>query len=258
MDISGKRTLITGAAGGLGAAIATELAQRGAKVILTGRNESALSALAADLGGEVVVADLGVRTDVDRLSDVLDDTEIFVNNAGIGTDGLLDLDAAAIDQVIDVNLRSPIHLTRHFAAARIASDRPGHAVLIGSLSGLAATPATSMYNATKFGLRGFALSFRQDLHDTCVGLSLVEPGFIRDAGMFADSPIDLPPGVRTKSPADVATAVVEAIEKDRAEIFAAPVELRFASTLGMVAPALSASIQRRLGVAERKAAQNRH
>lgn len=232
MDISGKRTLITGAAGGLGTAIANELAQRGAKVVLTGRNESAMSALAAELGGEVVVADLAVHADVDRLGDLLADIDIFVNNAGIGTDGLLELDASAIDQVIDVNLRSPIHLTRRFAAAHIASGDAGHAVLIGSLSGLAATPNTSMYNATKFGLRGFALSFRQDLHDTCVGLSLVEPGFIRDAGMFADSPIDLPPGVRTKSPADVGMAVAEAIEKDRAELFVAPLELRLASTLG--------------------------
>ncbi len=257
MDISGKRTLITGAAGGLGTAIASELAHRGAEVVLTGRNESAMGALAAELGGEVVVADLAVRADVDRLGDLLADIDILVNNAGIGTDGLLELDASAIDRVIDVNLRSPIHLTRRFAAARIASGAAGHVVLIGSLSGLAATPNTSMYNATKFGLRGFALSFRQDLHDTCVGLTLVEPGFIRDAGMFADSPIDLPPGVRTKSPMDVAMAVVEAIEKNRAELFVAPLELRLASTLGMVAPNLSAVIQRRLGVADRKAAQNR-
>lgn len=257
MNISGKRTLITGAAGGLGAAIARELAGRGAELILTGRNESGMRALAAEVGGDVVVADLAIGADVDRLGDVLDDVEIFVNNAGIGADGLLELEAEVIDRVIDVNLRAPIHLTRRFAVSRIAAGEAGHAVLIGSLSGLAASPNTAMYNATKFGLRGFALAFRQDLHGTGVGLSLVEPGFIRDAGMFADSSIELPPGVRTKSPADVGVAVADAIDKDRAEVFVAPIELRLATTLGGVAPGLSATIQRRLGVADRTADRGR-
>jgi short-subunit dehydrogenase len=109
-----------------------------------------------------------------------------------------------------------------------------------------------MYNATKFGLRGFALSFSQELEGTGVGCSLVAPGFIRDAGMFHDGGIELPQGVRTKSPQDVADGVVTAITENPVEVFVAPVELRLASTLATVAPGLSAAIQKKLDVANRR------
>jgi short-subunit dehydrogenase len=145
-------------------------------------------------------------------------------------------------------------LASRFSREHLDTGRPGHIVLIGSLSGLAATPETRMYNSTKFGLRGFGLSLRQDLHGTVVGCSIVEPGFISDAGMFAAAPVDLPPGVRLKKPADVAHGVVTAIEKDRGEVFVSPVELRFLSTLATVAPGFSAVVQRKIGVAERKRA----
>ena len=253
MDIAGQRILITGAAGGLGRATAVELARRGADIVLSGRNEVALKELATQVDGEVVIADLADTADVERLLGLMAGIDVLVANAGIGSDAQLDLTAADIDGSIDVNLRAPIHLATEFARTHIAAGRPGHVVLVGSLSGVAASPATSMYNATKFGLRGFALSFRQDLHDTCVGLSLVEPGFISEAGMFVNSGIDLPKGVRTKRPADVATGVAAAIEGDLGEVFVAPVELTLASKLGGLAPGLSATIQRRVGVAERKA-----
>ena len=83
-------------------------------------------------------------------------------------------------------------------------------------------PGSSVYAATKFGLRGFALALREDLAPKGVGVSVILPGFIRDAGMFAESGAKLPPYVGTKRPEDVARAVVKAIEHDRAEIDVAP------------------------------------
>jgi hypothetical protein len=80
----------------------------------------------------------------------------------------------------------------------------------------------------------------------------VAPGFIRDAGMFHEGGIELPPGVRTKAPQDVADGVAKAITHSPAEVFVAPAELRLASTLATVAPALSATIQKKLGVADRR------
>ena len=62
---------------------------------------------------------------------------------------------------------------------------PGHLVFISSLAGKAGAPGSSVYSATKFGLRGFGLALREDLADKGVGVSVVLPGFIRDAGMFA-------------------------------------------------------------------------
>ncbi len=254
MQIQGATVLVTGASGGLGTAIARHLADRGAHLVITARNVEALDRLAAETGAEVAVADLAKRADVERLAARAASCDVLVANAGIGADPpFADLTQADIDRSIEVNLRSPIVLSHAFAKARVAAGRPGQIVLIGSLSGVAATAGTRLYNATKFGLRGFALSFRQDLDGTGVGVTHVAPSFIRDAGMFADGGIDLPPGVRTKAPADVAAAVAKAIEDDPMELFVSPAELRVLSTIGGVAPALSALVQRRLGVRDRVA-----
>ena len=82
----------------------------------------------------------------------------------------------------------------------------GHVVYIGSVSGITASPGSSLYNATKFGLRGFSNALRQDLYGTGVGVSIVMPGFVRGAGMAVEGGIieQLPPGVRTVTPEKVA------------------------------------------------------
>lgn len=253
MQIQGKTALVTGAAGGLGQAIADELSRRGASLVLSGRNRAVLDEMAQRLGGRVEIADLEQPDDVERLSAIGAELDIVVANAGIGNDvPLTELDTESIDRSISVNLRAPILMTTAFVQAHLSAGTPGHVVLIGSLSGIAASPQTRMYNATKFGLRGFGLSIRQDLHGTGIGVSTVEPGFISEAGMFAQSAIDLPAGVRTKKPADVGRAVAEAIERDRGEVFVSPIELRLMSTLATLAPALSARVQRSIDVAGRK------
>jgi short-subunit dehydrogenase len=252
MQISGSTILVTGASGGLGTAITEELARQGAHVVISARRAEILDALAARTGAEVAVADLADRAAVEQLATRAASCDVLVANAGIGADPVLaDLTDADIDRSLDVNLRAPMVLAHAFARAHQKAGTPGQIVLIGSLSGLSTSPGTRLYNATKFGLRGFALSFRQELEGTGVGCTIVEPGFIRDAGMFADGGIDLPPGVRTKSPADVAAGVVKAITDDPGEVFVAPAELRLAATLGGVAPGFSAFVQRKLGVADR-------
>ena len=84
---------------------------------------------------------------------------------------------------------------------------------------------SSVYSATKFGLRGFGYSLSEELRGTGVGVTTVFPGFIREAGMFPESGAKLPRGVGTRTPEDVASAVVEGIEKNRAEIDVAPFSL---------------------------------
>ncbi len=245
--------MVTGASGGLGAAIARELARRGADLVLTARRRELLEALSAETGGEVVVADLADRADVERLSEDATGADVLVLNAGVGSDSVIEEETAEhVDAMIDVNLRAPIQMAVAFAQHQLEERRPAQIVLVGSLSGLAATPNTRMYNATKFGLRGFAHSLRQDLDGTGIGVTLVSPGFIRDAGMFAEGDIDLPPGVRTKTPQDVADAVVTAITSNPAEVFVSPLELRLGATLATVAPGLSATIQKRIGTAAMK------
>jgi short-subunit dehydrogenase len=251
MEINGRRVLLTGATGGLGQAIAHELAARGAELILTGRRRDELERLAALTGGDVLVADLATRDGVEQLCAAARDVDVLIANAGIGSDVSIEqMTADDIDRSIDVNLRGPILMATEFAQAAIEQYRPGSIVFVGSLSGLAASPNTRMYNATKFGLRGFALSLREDLVSSGVDVTIVEPGFIRDAGMFAASGMDLPTGVRTKRPADVAAGVVRAITDAPPEIFVAPLELRLGATFASVAPGISAWVQRRAGAAE--------
>lgn len=253
MQIQGSTILVTGASGGLGTAIARDLRARGAQLVLTARNVELLDALAAELDAEVLVADLTDRADVERVAARAASCEVLVANAGVGDDPpLTELSEDDIDFALDVNLRAPMVLSHAYAKARIAAGKEGQIVLVGSLAGLAASPGARLYNATKFGLRGFALSFSQELDGTGVGCSLVAPGFIRDAGMFHNNgDVDLPPGVRTKAPQDVADGVVTAITHSPPEVFVAPIELRLASTLATIAPGLSATIQKKLDVANR-------
>jgi short-subunit dehydrogenase len=151
--------------------------------------------------------------------------------------------------VLDVNLRAPIVLAQALVPHMVDRGR-GQLVFISSLSGKAASVSSSLYSATKFGLRGFALGLRADLHGQGVGVTTVFPGFIREAGMFAESGAKLPPGVGTKTPEDVAGAVIRAIERDPAEIDVAPLPLRAGATFAGVAPGLAAAVSRRLGAAD--------
>lgn len=249
-SLRAARVLLTGATGGIGHAIARALSAEGAHLTLSGRRTDVLAPLAAELGAASVAADLAVPADVDRLLDEAGRVDVLVANAALpGAGALLEIDEDQIDRNLAVNLRAPIVMARRVAGPMVERGS-GHIVLIGSLSGLTASPATSMYSATKFGLRGFALGFRQDLHGTGVGVSHVLPGFVRDAGMFVESGMQLPKGVRTVSPEDVARGTLRAIAKDRPEVVVAPVELRLGATLGSLAPGLSAAVQRRAGAAE--------
>ncbi|MGI8751767.1 MAG: SDR family NAD(P)-dependent oxidoreductase [Acidimicrobiales bacterium] len=247
MNLTGSRVLLTGATGGLGHAIARTLAESGAELVLTGRRADVLEALSADIGGQVLTADLGSRSGLDELVAAAGRIDIVVANAALPASGpLLDFDLDRIDRCLEVNLRAPIVLARILAPDMVARGR-GHFCFISSLSGLSATSGTSIYSATKFGLRGFAHGLRQDLHGTGVGASVILPGFIRDAGMFADSEARLPAGVRTSSPGQVADAVRRSIVKDKAELIVAPREVHAGALLGGLAPGLAARVTRRLG-----------
>jgi short-subunit dehydrogenase len=247
MSLVSGNVLITGATGGIGHAIARAFGKRGAKLILTGRRVDVLDGLAAEVGGRAVACDLALREDVDRLAREASDSDVFVANAGVPATGVLTaLTQERIDRILEVNLRAPIALAHALAPGMIERGR-GHMVFISSLSGRAASPASSLYAATKFGLRGFALSIREDLRPQGIGVSVVLPGFIRDAGMFADAGVKLPPGVGTRSPEEVAAAVISAIERNRAEIDVAPVTLRVGARFASAAPEIAATAQRLLG-----------
>jgi short-subunit dehydrogenase len=243
----GGSVLLTGASGGIGHAIAHAFAVRGARLVLTGRRIDELEQLAASVGGRSIACDLAVSEQLEQLVAAAGEVDVLVANAALPATGHLNsFSAAQLDTMLDVNLRAPIALARALSPGMVDRHR-GHLVFVSSLAGRVASPRSSMYSATKFGLRGFALGLRQDLRRDGVGVSVVSPGFIRDAGMFADADVKLPPGVGTSTTEQVAAAVIRAVEHNRAEVTVAPLAMRIGTDIASVAPGVSAAFQRFLG-----------
>ena len=162
--------------------------------------------------------------------------DVLVANAALPASGRLDsFSPEEIDRALDVNLRAPMQLARALVPHMVERGT-GHLVFISSLSGKFASAGASVYNATKFGLRGFGFALHEELRGTGVGVTTVFPGFIREAGMFADSGVELPRGVGSRRPEDVARAVITGIDKDRAEVDVAPRSLAFGARMFGFAP----------------------
>ena len=257
MELAGSKVLLTGATGGLGRAIAQALAARGATLLLSGRKADALEALAGELPGDGhrgLPSDLAEPGAAEKLAAEAGEVDVLVANAGLpGTGRLPEYTSERLEGTLRVNLEAPMHLARALESGMIERGR-GHMVFISSLSGKSATPLSSVYNATKFGLRGFALGLRADLDPVGIGVSIVSPGTIREAGMYADSGADPIPGLGTGSPQQVAGAVVKAIERNKVEIAVAPVQQRLLAHFALASPGISVKIAS--GEAGQKAAAN--
>lgn len=251
MQLKGRHALVTGATGGIGNAIARELAARGCALTLTGRRQPELRRLARELGPSArgVTADLTNLDEVHRLMTRTGPVDVLVANAGIGIpQDLAMLGDEQVEEAVRINLLAPAALARA-ALAPMKQRGQGHIVFISSGAGLVATPGNgTVYTATKWGLRGLGLALRQELRGTGVGVSTIFPGPIRDAGMLAETGVTLPRGFGTSSPADVARAVADAIERDRPETTVASVGVRLLVGVGAVAPVLIGELARLAGV----------
>ena len=247
MELRGSSVLLTGATGGIGHAIARGLHGAGASLLLTGRRSEVLEPLAEEVGGRAVAVDLADRAAVDRLLDEAGDVDVLVANAALPASGdILDFRVDQIDKALEVNLRAPIAMAR-VLGERMAARGRGHIVMISSLSGKSGQASSSIYSATKFGLRGFGQGLRADMAPRGIGVSVVFPGFIRDAGMFHESGAHLPKGVGTSTPEQVAAAVLRAITADKGEVDVAPISMRAGTAMAQLAPEISAKVAKRLG-----------
>ena len=240
---------MTGATGGIGGAIARALHAHGATVVLSGRREELLEELRGSLGdrAETAPADLSDHGGPARLAEAAGAVDVLVANAALPASGRVeDFEPDEIDRSIDVNLRAPIQLTRALLPGMLERRR-GHVVLVSSLSGKVASPRSGLYSATKFGLRGFAAGLREDVEPLGIGVTVVFPGFVSDAGFFAESGVKLPRWVGTRTPEQVASAVVRGVERERAEVDVAPLGLRVGTRLSELVPVTAARVQRKLG-----------
>jgi short-subunit dehydrogenase len=186
----GGAAVVTGAASGIGAALAAGLGTRGSHLVLLDRDADGLAAVAAQLralptGVRVTghVADLAdpdaARAAGDAIAGAHPDTTLLINNAGIALAGRFDqCDAAQFDAVMAVNFHAVVTLTR--ALLPVLTSRTGsHLVNLSSVFGLLAPPGQTAYCASKFAVRGFTESLRGELAPAGVGVTCVHPGGVR-------------------------------------------------------------------------------
>lgn len=187
-DLTGMTALVTGASGGIGAAIAKALVAQGAKVALSGTREEALNAVATEIGGDTVIlpCNLGDAAAVDglvpRAVEALGGKiDILVNNAGVTRDNLImRMKDEEWDQVISVNLEAAFRLIRA-ATKPMMKARFGRVITITSVVGTTGNPGQANYAASKAGLVGMSKALAQELASRNITVNCVAPGFIASA-----------------------------------------------------------------------------
>ena len=183
-DLTGKTALVTGASGGIGAAIARTLHQQGATVTLSGTRADALEALAAELGSRAHVAacNLSDKESVEKLvpaaEAAMGGLDILVNNAGLTRDGLfMRMKDEDWDTVIAVNLTATFRLARA-AVKGMMKRRYGRIVSITSIVGVTGNPGQGNYAASKAGMIGMTKSLAAEVASRNITVNCVAPGFI--------------------------------------------------------------------------------
>ena len=179
-SLEGKTALVTGASKGIGKAIATELAAAGASVVVGYRSgKEDAEALAGELGGRAIQADVSSADEAGRLVEEAGDLDILVNNAGLTRDGLL---ARMSDDdwrtVIDTNLASVFYTCR--AVTRpMMKKRGGSIVNISSIVGVHGNWGQTNYAASKAGIIGFTKSLARELGSRNIRANVVAPGYVK-------------------------------------------------------------------------------
>jgi short-subunit dehydrogenase len=250
---------VTGASGGIGAAIADLAARRGARVVCAGRDAAALQEVAARCGGVPLIADLR-RAEapaelVDQVLSSCERLDAVVANAGVGHAGpVVDMAPERVAELIDVDVRAPMLLARHalttFRQQTMAGDRRGRGlVFVTSIAGLVGVPGETVYSAAKAAVERFAVLLREDLRTdpllADVHVSTVAPGVV-DTAFFSrrGQPYErrFPRPIR---PERAAAAVVAALETGRPRTMV-PRWLAVPARLSATAPGAYRALARRM------------
>lgn len=181
--LAGEVVIVTGASSGIGRAVARELSDAGAKVVLVARREDRLEALVTELKGEscVVVADVRdtekLIEQLERLPDAFHPPTALINNAGLalGQGKVQEADPADWDVMLDTNVRALIKLTR-WVLPKMIANKKGTLIQVGSVAGNWPYPGGHVYCATKAFVRQFSLAIRSDLLGTPIRVTNIEPG----------------------------------------------------------------------------------
>ena len=247
MNLKGKRVLLTGATGGLGQVLATELAKKGAQLALVGRDEAKLNHLKSTLaiagGGAIsITADLSenganIRI-VEAAKQQMGGIDILINNAGVLDFTKFEQQSdARIVQMIHTNVTAPIQLTHAVIDDFIAKNQ-GHIVFVGSIFGSLGFPHFATYCASKFAIHGFSQSLRRELLGSNIGITYIAPRGIKTA-MNDASTVAMweKTGSQMDEPQTVVKRIIQALEKEQQEVFIGQPQSLFAWLNG-VCPAL--------------------
>ena len=250
MRLDRSVVLVTGASGGIGRALARGLAERGAHVIVHGRDADRLAHVARLTGGTPLAADLADPDDVEGLAEqalaVRGRIDVLVANAGIGWSGGFDtMTGAELRRVIDVDLVAQLQLTRLLLPSMLRR-RCGHVCFVSSVAGRTGVAGEAVYAAAKAGVDAFAESLRAEAAGTGIGVSTVVPGAVRTEffatrGRAYDRRTPKP-----VQPEAVAAQAIRAIEDDHAEVWV-PSWLRLAATTRTVLPGTFRRLSQRFG-----------
>jgi short-subunit dehydrogenase len=251
-NITGKKSLVTGVASGIGRAIALRLAAEGVDLYLVDFNAEGLADTVAEVRthGVTVLSrqcDVGQPAEVSAtVNDILNrwgGVDILINNAGITYYGHTEqMSAEHWDQVLRVNLHSHIQFTRELLPSLLARPE-AHIVNVCSMFGLVAMPKLAAYCATKYGLVGFGESLRMEYGRDGLGVTSLCPGFVK-TNLFTSAPLPakakghkIPPTFFSTTPERVAAATVRAIRRNRRMVVVEPFA-KFLCLIKRLAPGL--------------------
>ena len=181
MKLKNKTALITGASSGIGAACAKALANNGAKVVLTGRNQTSLEQLSEEIGGRYMVADISQNDEVIKLFDEIGESiDILVNNAGIAPKAsIIEGKIESFEDLLRVNVLAVVHCCQ-LAIKKFNPSTGGQIINISSMSGHRVPPSGGFYAATKFAVRAIteALRYELKIQKNKTRVSMISPGFV--------------------------------------------------------------------------------
>ncbi|MDD2923871.1 SDR family oxidoreductase [Rhodoferax sp.] len=222
MQLKQARILLTGASGGLGQALARQLTQAGASVLLAGRDAAKLEALQTELGSSAshVIADLNSAAGITHTvqAAVAFKANVLINNAGISAFGLFDEQHwSVIEQLVTTNLLTPMRLT-HALLAHLKGQPEAAIINVGSTFGSIPFAGFAAYSSAKAGLRGFSQSLRRELSDSNVAVIHVAPRAIDTAlNTPAVNALNLALKNHSDSPNAVARRIITALQHGRGD-----------------------------------------
>jgi short-subunit dehydrogenase len=256
MKLHELRALVTGASGGIGAAIAREIVAGGGRVLVTGRDTRALQRLALSLDPQgdralAHAADIVQADERDALVAVATSwcggVNVLINNAGVASFGAFaQMSAQDLERAFAVNVLAPMHLCRALLL-QLQRQPAAHIVNIGSVFGALGYPGQAAYSASKFALRGFSESLRRELGDSPVRVHYLAPRATRTAfNCAAVDELNTQLAVATDPPERVAAAVRRMLETDQPEAVIGWPEKLFVRINGILPRLVDRSLARQL------------